>query len=65
MFQPYTTDNSTDGKRIARNVMRLRLWADDVFAHRWLVHPNVACIDGCDANAKSERLSLYESDIEG
>ena len=65
MFQPYTTDITRDGMRRARNAMRLRLWADDVYAHRWLCHQlSEPCPDGCDAAADPQRKALYESDLE-
>lgn len=65
MFQPYTTDVTRDGLRRARNAMRLRLWADDSFAHRWLCHEgNGKCPDGCDTKADPRRLALYKSEVE-
>ena len=51
IFQPYTTDRTHDGLRRARNAMRLRLWNDDDFAHRWLCHSGVECKDGCGVDA--------------
>lgn len=64
MFQPYSTDWTCDGKRRARNAMRLRLWADDAFAHRWLCHVDRKCEDGCDVRPEPARLALYESEVE-
>lgn len=65
IFQPYTTDTTRNGRRRARNSMRLRLWADDVFAHRWLCHEGDSkCPDGCDTKPDPSRLALYNSDIE-
>lgn len=64
MHQPYTTETTARGLLIARNSMRLKLWADDVFAHRWLCHPSRECKDGCDVKADSARLKLYESELE-
>lgn len=34
-----------------RNAMRLKLWADDAFAHRWMCHPERECEDGCNVAA--------------
>lgn len=48
-----------------RNTLRLKLWADDVFAHSWLCHPDGApCEDGCDAAPDTSRLALYQSELE-
>ncbi len=64
MYQPYTSDITPQGLKVARNAMRLKLWDDNVFAHRWLTHPDRECFDGCDEAAIPERLSLYMSNIE-
>jgi hypothetical protein len=64
MHQPFTTDSTTTGSKAARNAMRLRLWADDYFAHRWLCHPGEECRDGCDVQAAASRVDLYQSDVE-
>jgi len=67
MFQPATSDGTTRGLMIARNAMRVRL-EDLAFAHRWLCHPERACVDGCDgtmtATDYAARLALYYSDME-
>lgn len=63
-FQPATTDTTIEGYRRARNAMRIRLWNDADFAHRWLCHPGHRCKDGCEEHADPERLALYQSDIE-
>lgn len=50
---------------LERNSLRIKLWADDVFAHRWLCHPDgEPCSDGCNAAVKGSRKAFYESDIE-
>lgn len=66
MYQPATTDTSMSGHRRARNAMRLMLWADDIFAHSWLVHDgnSKACPDGCNHAASAGRKALYQSEIE-
>lgn len=64
MIQPHTTDNTIEGRKRARNAMRLRLWANDVFAHKWLCHPERECEDGCDTAVIPERVELYQSDLE-
>jgi len=53
-------------KLIARNSLRLRLWADPAFAHNWLCHHKRGeqCTDGCDAPADIQRVAFYVSDIE-
>lgn len=62
--RPSTTDTSVGAHARARNSLRLQLWSDDAFAHRWLCHEGHACADGCDATAEPRRLALYASDIE-
>lgn len=47
-----------------RNNLRRMLWDDDVFAHRWMCHPNEHCKDGCDAAPSSRRLAFYKSEQE-
>lgn len=64
MYQPATTDVTASGLKRARNAMRLKLWADDSFAHCWLCHPGEPCADGCDTPAIGERLALYQSELE-
>lgn len=65
MFQPYTTDTTPNGMRIARNAMRQRLLSMPLNqAHEWLCHPGEPCEDGCDAQPIPARLALYESDVE-
>ncbi len=64
MHQPYTTDNTRQGQTVARNAMRIKVWADPQFAHRWLCHPGKACDDGCDVAADPAKLALYQSEIE-
>lgn len=65
MHTPFTTDTTHGADVRARNAMRLQLWADDGFAHRWLCHPGTECADGCDAAAEPGRAALYESELEG
>lgn len=65
MYQPTTTDTTANGLRVARNAMRLKLWADPVFAHRWLSHPERECEDGCYGDGATQaRLALYQSELE-
>ena len=65
LYQPYTTDCTPRGLLIARNAMRLRLWADDTwFVHRWLCHPGEDCKDGCDVMGDPGRIVLYQSELE-
>ena len=64
MNQPHTTDVTPRGLKIARNAMRLKLWAEPFFAHRWLCHPERDCKDGCDDAANPDRLELYQSELE-
>lgn len=64
MYQPFTTDSTLEGQKTARNSMRLRLWNDPVFAHRWLCHPERDCKDGCDNRGIHSRVMLYTSDLE-
>jgi hypothetical protein len=64
IYQPATTDTTTNGAMVARNAMRQRLTDDDAFAHRWLCHPESDCRDGCDVRPIPSRLALYESEIE-
>lgn len=69
MYQPYTTDLTFQGLKVARNTMRLQLWSDNPFfgenfVHKWLCHPNEECKDGCEAPAIPERLALYQSELE-
>ena len=64
MYQPHTTDVTLRGWLVARNAMRIKLWDDPVFAHRWLCHPDRECDDGCDVRAIQARLELYTSELE-
>lgn len=57
LFQPATTDTTAEGARRARNAMRLRLWADDRFAARWLMS------DGGETPDPA-RVALYQTEIE-
>ncbi len=67
MFTP-PNDGTAEGAKRARNTLRLRLWGDDVFAHRWLCHPARECDDGCagepDVGDHGSRLALYQSEME-
>lgn len=56
----YTTDTTPRGLEIANKNMANRLADDDVFAHRWLCHPEHECEDGCDVEAIPSRLELYQ-----
>lgn len=48
-----------------RNSLRLKLWADDAFAHGWLCHADGStCPDGCDGAPKVSRLKIYISELE-
>lgn len=64
MYQPRTTDVTIEGLKVSRNNMRLILWNEPEFAHKWLCHPNNNCEDGCNMKAIKNRLDLYESEIE-
>lgn len=64
MHTPYTVDTTPAGQVVSRNTMRLRLWADPVFAHRWMCHPDSECADGCDAAPIPARAALYQSEVE-
>jgi hypothetical protein len=64
IYQPVTTDITIEGFKVARNSMRLKLWNDDIFAHKWLCHPNNDCKDGCDIKPIESRFNLYESEVE-
>lgn len=68
LFQPATTDCTANGLLRTRNAMRLRLWENDGFAHRWLTHPERECDDGCTGHNRPEdynrRVALYESGLE-
>jgi hypothetical protein len=59
-----STDTTNRGRKIARNSLRLQLWTDDVFAHRFLCHPDKPCQDGCDVTPKADRVALYQSELE-
>lgn len=63
-FQPATTDLTLQGFKIARNNMRLNLWNDVDFAHKWLCHPGKECEDGCYSFPNPMKLALYESELE-
>lgn len=67
-FQPTTTDTTLNGLIRARNAMRLKLWEDNSFAHKWLCHDDLVCPDGCAGESKAPnynaRVALYESAIE-
>jgi len=68
LFQPTTTDVTPAGLMRARNSMRIMLWNDSSFAHRWLCHPARECEDGCEGGFASHydaRLALYQSELEG
>lgn len=48
-----------------RNSLRLKLWDDPVFAHRYLCHADGGpCLDGCDSIPNPTRAALYNSEIE-
>lgn len=67
MYQPFTTDTTTEGAKRARNTMRTRLWEDDTFAHMWLVHfprNEEDCPDGCNAAPDAARAAFYQSEME-
>jgi hypothetical protein len=64
IYQPATTDTTIDGMRRARNSMRIRLWDDAYFAHRYLCHPGHSCQDGCEMSPMPSRAALYNSEIE-
>lgn len=71
MHAPHTppNDGTMEGRKRARNTLRLRLWSDDAFAHRWLCHPARDCRDGCAGEVEvpdhGNRIALYQTDIEG
>lgn len=48
--------------------MRLKLWEDNAFAHKWLCHDDMVCPDGCEGYSMAPnynaRVALYESAIE-
>jgi hypothetical protein len=62
--QPMTTDTTNMGRKIARNSLRLQLWADDAFAHAFMCHPGKHCRDGCNIAPMASRLALYQSELE-
>lgn len=70
MHAPHTppNDGTAEGRKRARNTLRLRLWSDDALAHRWLCHPHRECYDGCAGEVEvpdyGNRLALYQTDIE-
>lgn len=64
MYQPATTGTTNRDQLVARNALRLKLWQDDAFAHRFLCHPNRECEDGCSATAHVSRVALYQSELE-
>ena len=67
MYQPETTGTTNRDQLVARNALRLKLWADDTFAHRFLCHPERECEDGCHgpmAPGYAGRVALYQSDLE-
>ena len=64
IYQPATSEITLEGMKIARNGMRLKLWNDDIFAHKFLCHPNSECQDGCEVAANPLKLNLYNSDLE-
>lgn len=47
---------------VERNRLRVRLWADDEYAHRWIYHFGRLCDGKCTAS--SERLGFYKSSLE-
>lgn len=64
-MQPYTTDQTTQGRLVAENALRLKLWADDAFAHRWLCHADGGeCDGGATCSTPQNRKAFYESDLE-
>lgn len=54
-------------KKHSRNSLRQKLWADNVFAHMWLVHytrGETICPDGCNSCATKKAVAFYESELE-
>lgn len=64
IYQPHTTNTTLQGLKVARNSMRLKLWNDTDFAHKWLCHPDRDCFDGCDGGVIPERFALYKTELE-
>jgi hypothetical protein len=57
-------ERELDFPKLRRNAMRILLWGDPRFAHRWLCHPDRECPDGCDIAPLPFRFELYQSDLE-